>query len=223
VTFAVAPLQAEGFPPEQFCHVLSVWSDGTGRVSGFYQLFGQIGFAIRVADDADRTKAGVSLCQNPLTGKWDERHLDVATLPPCSAIDVMTTRMDEGEAAFHRLLRLATAKMRAEAEHELIQKSVERSFPGEGEIIQEHHIESLSRSVAERIVARVFGGTAKTELSGERIAEQLRALLSDARDSVKHAEIAEAAYFRWINRGCSHGNDVEDWLAAERELHAASK
>jgi hypothetical protein len=33
-------------------------------------------------------------------------------------------------------------------------------------------------------------------------------------------EIAELAYLRWLERGCPHGDSVEDWLAAERELRA---
>ena len=31
-------------------------------------------------------------------------------------------------------------------------------------------------------------------------------------------EIARRAYLRFCDRGCVHGNDVDDWLAAEREL-----
>jgi hypothetical protein len=33
-----------------------------------------------------------------------------------------------------------------------------------------------------------------------------------------HAEIAEAAYQRYLNRGRVHGRDFDDWLEAEREL-----
>jgi hypothetical protein len=32
------------------------------------------------------------------------------------------------------------------------------------------------------------------------------------------AEIAEAAYRRWVERGCPQGSAEEDWLEAEREL-----
>ena len=35
-----------------------------------------------------------------------------------------------------------------------------------------------------------------------------------------HNEIAEAAYQRYLNRGRAHGQDVEDWVEAERELRA---
>jgi hypothetical protein len=35
-----------------------------------------------------------------------------------------------------------------------------------------------------------------------------------------HTEIAEAAYERYLNRGAAHGQDVDDWMEAERELRA---
>jgi len=31
-------------------------------------------------------------------------------------------------------------------------------------------------------------------------------------------QIAEAAYYRWLNRGRTHGHDLEDWLKAEHQL-----
>jgi hypothetical protein len=31
-------------------------------------------------------------------------------------------------------------------------------------------------------------------------------------------EVARMAYFRWIDRGCEPGRDVEDWVEAERVL-----
>ena len=34
-------------------------------------------------------------------------------------------------------------------------------------------------------------------------------------------QIAERAYYLWLERGENHGNDVEDWLTAEKELTAA--
>jgi hypothetical protein len=35
-----------------------------------------------------------------------------------------------------------------------------------------------------------------------------------------HNEIAEAAYQRYLSRGGAHGQDVDDWMEAERELRA---
>ena len=32
------------------------------------------------------------------------------------------------------------------------------------------------------------------------------------------SEIAEAAYLRWVERGCPQGSAEEDWLEAEKEL-----
>jgi hypothetical protein len=35
-----------------------------------------------------------------------------------------------------------------------------------------------------------------------------------------HNEIAEVAYLRYLSRGGAHGQDVDDWMEAERELRA---
>jgi hypothetical protein len=37
---------------------------------------------------------------------------------------------------------------------------------------------------------------------------------------VPQAKIAQRAYEKWVKRGCTHGNDQQDWLAAEAELKA---
>jgi hypothetical protein len=37
---------------------------------------------------------------------------------------------------------------------------------------------------------------------------------------LSHNEIAEAAYQRYLNRGGAHGQDIDDWMEAERELRA---
>ena len=40
---------------------------------------------------------------------------------------------------------------------------------------------------------------------------------------VVREEIARRAYTRFCDRGCVHGGDKEDWLAAEREVLAAEQ
>jgi hypothetical protein len=39
---------------------------------------------------------------------------------------------------------------------------------------------------------------------------------SDDREEALRREIAETAYFRWIDGGFNHGGDLEDWLEAEK-------
>ena len=39
-------------------------------------------------------------------------------------------------------------------------------------------------------------------------------------DEVVREEIARRAYCRFCDRGGAHGSDIEDWLAAEREVLA---
>jgi DUF2934 family protein len=36
--------------------------------------------------------------------------------------------------------------------------------------------------------------------------------------AVEHEEIAGRAYQRYLRRGSTDGNDIDDWLAAEQEL-----
>lgn len=39
----------------------------------------------------------------------------------------------------------------------------------------------------------------------------------------REAMIREAAYYRYLNHGCSDGHDLEDWLGAEAEMEAQAK
>ena len=52
--------------------------------------------------------------------------------------------------------------------------------------------------------------------------QDMRAVANDAtdrrRDGPSHDEIAEAAYRRYLNRGGTHGQDLDDWVTAESEL-----
>lgn len=42
-----------------------------------------------------------------------------------------------------------------------------------------------------------------------------------ATNEVRREEIELSAYFKYCERGCESGHDVDDWLAAEREILAA--
>ena len=47
--------------------------------------------------------------------------------------------------------------------------------------------------------------------------------MSELSDEVVRQEIARRAYGRFCDRGCAPGEDVEDWLAAEREVLESRK
>jgi hypothetical protein len=51
------------------------------------------------------------------------------------------------------------------------------------------------------------GGNGKTQ-----------SVAADTRVAPTDAEIAEAAYYRHLNRGGGHGDEFNDWVEAEREL-----
>jgi hypothetical protein len=52
--------------------------------------------------------------------------------------------------------------------------------------------------------------------------EEVLAVANDTAESARrqptYDEIAQAAYQRYLDRGAHHGQDTEDWLAAERDL-----
>jgi len=43
-------------------------------------------------------------------------------------------------------------------------------------------------------------------------------MLDSTETEAVHEEIARRAYGKFCERGCVHGGDVDDWIAAEREI-----
>lgn len=58
-------------------------------------------------------------------------------------------------------------------------------------------------------------GVATVDAANEGSADQPVPAPAAAR---RHAQIAERAFQRWQQRGAVPGGDVDDWLAAEREI-----
>ena len=79
----------------------------------------------------------------------------------------------------------------------------------------EHH--TMAKRKATRSIDRspVTGTTSATS-------EEVLAVANDTAEASRrqpsHEEIAAVAYERYLNRGAAHGQDCDDWLAAEREL-----
>jgi hypothetical protein len=66
------------------------------------------------------------------------------------------------------------------------------------------------RSTAKRVVAVNSGVMSETELTGQ----------PNGRPS--EDDVRVRAYQRYLERGSTHGNDVEDWVEAEKELKGQS-
>jgi hypothetical protein len=60
--------------------------------------------------------------------------------------------------------------------------------------------------------------TATSNLSGPRLVRKVPSTRSSASAAVPHEQIALKAYWLFLERGCVHGHDLDDWLTAEREL-----
>ena len=37
---------------------------------------------------------------------------------------------------------------------------------------------------------------------------------------IPHEKVAMRAYQKWVQRGCTHGHDMQDWVEAEKELRS---
>ena len=61
---------------------------------------------------------------------------------------------------------------------------------------------------------------AESEAEGMAMQEPAPESESDS-DAERRRRIAEAAYYRAEQRNFAPGNDMEDWLEAERQLHTA--
>ncbi len=77
--------------------------------------------------------------------------------------------------------------------------------------------------MAEKSTKPTTGKTRKTKAkaSAAVVAEAIE-LATVVEGVVREELIATAAYFRAAQRGFAPGNELEDWLAAEREFDAAS-
>lgn len=98
----------------------------------------------------------------------------------------------------------------------------------------QRHLERVVEVVAERMSCGApFDSTERNEFVGELVAELggtteglLEAFLENDHEEMetellrfaRHHRISEAAYFRWLSRGATHGRDVEDWLEAEAKV-----
>jgi hypothetical protein len=51
------------------------------------------------------------------------------------------------------------------------------------------------------------------------VAQREKTAITSA-NGLTHEAIAVRAYFRYVERGCHDGLDLDDWLAAEQELRA---
>jgi hypothetical protein len=51
-----------------------------------------------------------------------------------------------------------------------------------------------------------------------RLIRRTRAAAPNESSAVSHELIARQAYWLFLERGCAHGHDLDDWLTAEREL-----
>ena len=56
-----------------------------------------------------------------------------------------------------------------------------------------------------------------------QVAEPIASSPSPIASSPSQDEVARLAYSYWLSRGCTDGNDVNDWLRAEAEIRNTAR
>ncbi len=56
--------------------------------------------------------------------------------------------------------------------------------------------------------------------SQQKPAASRLAIAAPAPTTLDPKMIAQATYYLWLKRGCAHGGDRADWLAAEQDVRA---
>jgi hypothetical protein len=67
------------------------------------------------------------------------------------------------------------------------------------------------------------GKAAATAAAVEKMNIEEKASNTALPDGPQESEIAIAAYYLWVNRGCPVGSDEDDWFRAEAELKNAQR
>ena len=80
---------------------------------------------------------------------------------------------------------------------------------------------AATKPAAVKAVEKPAAKTVKETGNGKAV-ETVTSVTTIACQEITCQDIAERAYLLWKERGCTHGHDVEDWLAAEAELQKIS-
>jgi hypothetical protein len=76
---------------------------------------------------------------------------------------------------------------------------------------------------SEKVEVKAVTETAKAPVKKKTTVHKPRAVMAATPAPMfnvieHHAEIAQQAYFYWLERGCGHGNSTEDWTRAEKAM-----
>lgn len=167
------------FGPEQLPHSIAVWSDEAGRVVGFYQLFGNIGYSIRLATSGGTPNVGIILQQNPITGEWNRRNLADGDLPACSTVEELAITNQDYEQIRLRISTAIQQKLDTEANKSMISESLDLAMKNPSGEFNSHAANIAAQEISERLVQLLYGGKREQSRSGQEIAHELNKLLDN--------------------------------------------
>jgi hypothetical protein len=80
------------------------------------------------------------------------------------------------------------------------------------------HKENLTGKTPRKSASRLTAKQLATVTTAPAVKPQPAPTQTFNRLTPTRDQIAQRAYELWLARGCAHGNDIGDWLEAERQL-----
>lgn len=162
-------------------NILYISSNHLGDVRGFFRLYNTFNFYIDLARNSNHLNRSALLISNPESRNWIfEPDFDLGMsfddLWPQGPADVSLLK-----AAIGRIMTYSYKKQGEEYRQRIISDAVMDYFPGDGEVIEQKHVNALSAEVADALVAEIYGLNRKITLQGDEVKKRLTALVAQAR------------------------------------------
>lgn len=160
-------------------NIIYVESDQHGNVQGLFRIYNTINFYVVLGTSTLNKSFSCYLISNPETGEWkceNESLPGVYSWIKDGGEQDAESKEDNLRTAIGRLMTYTYKKASDEYRKKIIEDAVIESLPAEGEIIEEIHINRLSREAAEAMIAFAWGSDRTKTLDKDFVKRKLEEL-----------------------------------------------
>ena len=156
---------------------MSVLTDDEGNLFGVFRMYNFVSWIFDFKGKSKHKNSNISMLSNPLSpSQWEVFH-NVSLPLDVSWCKKRSYSVDQASTSFKKFMDTTSKLNQQQSLTALIEESMRDYFPSDGEIIESEHIAYFSRDIAEDYVARQFGLDRTKVVSGDRVAEILKAML----------------------------------------------
>lgn len=160
-------------------NMIYVESDQQGKVRGLFRLFNTVNFYVDLGTSNSNKSFSCYLISNPETGAWKCENVAVPGMSKWivdGGAQDPKTKMENLRTAIGALMTYNYEKANAEYRKKIIEDAIVESLPAEGEIIEEIHVNRLSREAAEAMIAFAWGSDRTKTLDKDFVKRKLEEL-----------------------------------------------